>query len=94
MELGLFRIIQEALNNVRKHSGAGSVEVKIEFAPQSVTAMVADDEKGFEAPERIGDFAAMGKLGLIGMYERAQLFNGTFTVRSARNKGTTVRVRV
>ncbi len=94
MELGLFRIIQEALNNVRKHSGAGSVEVKIEFASQSVTATVVDDGKGFEAPERIGDFAAMGKLGLIGMYERAQLFNGTFTVRSARNKGTTVRVRV
>ncbi|RLC92370.1 MAG: hypothetical protein DRI39_08400 [Chloroflexi bacterium] len=94
VELGLFRIIQEALRNVRKHSGAAEAVVSIDFGSESVKVTVRDDGRGFELPGRIGDFAGLGKLGLVGMQERAQLFRGNFSVDSEVGKGTTITVEV
>ncbi|GAH56910.1 unnamed protein product, partial [marine sediment metagenome] len=53
-----------------------------------------DNGKGFELPERIGDLASSGKLGLAGMQERAQLIGGTLRLQSELGKGTTVTVEV
>jgi len=95
VELGLFRIIQEATRNIRKHSEAAAAVVTVEFDPDNkVMVSVADDGKGFELPKRLGDFTSMGRLGLVGMQERAQLFKGSFSVQSEVGKGTTVRVEV
>lgn len=94
VELGLFRIIQEALRNVRKHSEAAEAVVNIQFGLDKVSVSVTDDGKGFQLPHRVGDLAAAGKLGLVGMQERAQLFNGSFSTQSVVGKGTTVRVEV
>jgi two-component system sensor histidine kinase DegS len=93
-ELALFRIVQEALNNVRKHSQALQVVMVVEFDEGRVRIMVEDDGQGFELPGRTGDLATTGKLGLIGMHERAHLLGGTLTVRSEPGKGTTVTVDV
>jgi PAS domain S-box-containing protein len=90
VELALFRIAQEALNNVKKHSRASRVDLTVRYEEGSVTLSVDDDGQGFRLPERIGDLAASGKLGLIGMQERARLLGGTFTVRSEPGKGTSV----
>ncbi len=68
--------------------------ITVEFDPDKVVVSVADDGKGFELPKRLGDFTAMGRLGLVGMQERAQLFKGSFSVQSEVGKGTTVRVEV
>ena len=70
-ELMLFRIIQEALTNVRKHSGATEVEVWIDFAEQQIAVGVKDNGKGFEIPASIADLAITGNLGLVGIQERA-----------------------
>ena len=94
VELGLFRIIQEAVRNIRKHSEAATAVVTVEFHPDKVMVSVADDGKGFELPKRLGDFTAMGRLGLVGMQERAHLFKGSFGVQSEVGKGTTVTVEV
>ncbi|OGO03851.1 MAG: hypothetical protein A2Y91_00240 [Chloroflexi bacterium RBG_13_54_8] len=94
VELGLFRIIQESVSNIRRHSGAARVVTRVEFCPDSVKVVVADDGKGFELPRTLGDFTNRGKLGLVGMQERAQLFNGVFLVQSELGKGTTVSVEV
>jgi signal transduction histidine kinase len=94
VELGLFRIIQEAVSNVRKHSGASTVMVAVEFKQDEVAVIVSDDGKGLELPARLCDMAAMGKLGLVGMQERAQLLDGKFSVKSGLGKGTVVRVDV
>jgi PAS domain S-box-containing protein len=93
-ELLLFRIVQEALVNVRRHSQASRVDIKMEFADRSTKAIVSDNGKGFEAPARLGDLAKSGKLGLTGMQERAQLLGGTLTVKSEVGKGTTLTVEV
>ena len=68
-ELVLFRIAQEALRNVRKHSQATEAVVRVEFTPKKVKLNVTDNGTGFELPEMLGDFAGKGKLGLIGMHE-------------------------
>lgn len=91
-ELLFFRIAQEALSNVRKHSGATAAAVFITFEPKRATLRVQDNGRGFRAVEGTGGFARQGKLGLIGMQERAQLLGGTFTIESDEGRGTTVTV--
>lgn len=93
-ELVLFRIAQEALRNVRKHSKATEVIVTVDFNQRHIKLGVTDNGCGFELPEMLGSFASTGKLGLIGMYERARLLNGAFSVKSQTGKGTTVSVEV
>lgn len=93
-ELALFRIAQEALSNIRRHSGAKKAEVKLLFTGRKVKLTVSDDGKGFQLPEVLGDLANEGKLGILGMQERTSLFNGKFSVRSAVGRGTVVAVEV
>jgi len=93
-ELVLFRIAQEALRNVWKHSEASRAWVAVEFGDDKTVLTVIDNGKGFELPERIEDLASAGKLGLAGMQERAQLIGGRLMLHSAPGKGTTVTVEV
>lgn len=93
-ELALFRIVQEALNNVRKHAQASRVVTTVEFGQGRVKITVDDNGQGFELPGRTDDLAATGKLGLIGMHERARLLDGTLTVYSEPGEGTTITVDV
>jgi two-component system sensor histidine kinase DegS len=89
-ELVLFRIAQEALNNVRRHSQACRVVIQMEFYTDRVRMTINDNGQGFRVPERTSDLVATGKLGLIGMYERARLLDGTLLIQSEPGEGTTV----
>jgi two-component system sensor histidine kinase DegS len=93
-ELVLFRIVQEALNNAKRHSQASRVVTMVEFDGGRARITVEDNGQGFEVPDSTGDLVSTGKLGLIGMHERARLLGGTLTVRSELGKGTTVVVDV
>jgi len=94
VELVLFRIAQEALRNVWRHSEATSAEVIVEFDERKAGITVKDNGKGFDLPETIGDLARGGKLGLAGMQERARLVGGTLAVQSESGTGTTITVVV
>lgn len=87
-ELVLFRIAQEALQNVRKHSQAASAEITIEFNDSNTKLTIADNGKGFETPQDISTLPRYGKLGLAGMQQRAQLIGGTLSVKSQPGGGT------
>lgn len=93
-ELALYRIVQEALNNVRRHARATEVVVNLRFFPDAVRVVVRDDGQGCELPEFVGDLVASGRLGLAGIYERAHLLGGRAEIRSAPGKGTTVWVEL
>ena len=90
VELVFFRITQEALRNVWRHSGASTAKIKVEFEEDKVRITVSDNGKGFKIPERMVDYARDGKLGLAGMQERAQLIGGTLKVSSREGEGTDV----
>jgi signal transduction histidine kinase len=94
MELTLYRIVQEALTNVARHSGAAQARVLLCRDEQSVTAIVEDDGKGFDLLELARSETRHGRLGLFGMEERASLIGGRFTVESSPGAGTTIVVRV
>ncbi len=90
VEVILFRIAQEALSNVRRHSKATSAEVRVEFEDNKARILVKDNGKGFAMPETMGNMVKEGRLGLVGMQERIQLLNGSLKIQSEPGKGTTV----
>lgn len=94
VELMLFRIAQEGLRNVWRHSQATEVEVTAEFCDKKVVVTIKDNGKGFSVPGTVGDLTRDGKLGLTGMHERARLVGGSVTLHSELGKGTTIVVEV
>jgi two-component system sensor histidine kinase DegS len=90
VELVVFRIAQEALRNVWKHSGASKAGVTLKFGDDKAVLTVEDEGKGFKLPARVDDLTAAGKLGLAGMQERAQLIGGKLILESEPGKGTKV----
>jgi len=94
VELLLFRIVQEAISNTRRHAQASEARVVVEFAEDRTKVTITDNGRGFEPPGRLDDFTRSGKLGLAGMQERARLLGGTLEVKSTPGKGTTLIVEV
>jgi len=90
MEVSIYRILQETLNNVKKHANATEVKVTGIFSEDQIILTVKDNGQGFEVPEAMTDFASSGSFGMMGLQERAQLFGGNLVVQSEPNKGTTV----
>jgi signal transduction histidine kinase len=94
VELSLYRISQEALSNVVKHSQATQADLKIIFSASEVQIEVHDNGIGFIVPTSPTEFAPNGHFGLLGMYERADLIGAKLEVSSTSRKGTQLRVRV
>lgn len=93
-ELALYRITQEALNNVRRHALATQVRVCLAFEPDRIRITVQDNGRGFVASQEQPDLTSQQRLGLMGMDERARSQGGTVTQQSKPGQGTTVTVDV
>lgn len=93
-ELALYRIVQEALNNVVKHSRATQAELKIDFDSSQIVMEVIDNGIGFEMPRSPTAFAPSGHFGLLGIHERADLIRARLEVDSAVGRGTRLTVRL
>ncbi|NJN94547.1 MAG: HAMP domain-containing protein [Anaerolineales bacterium] len=91
-EVAIYRILQEALNNVKKHAHATEVNVLAQFTNKQITLTVQDNGRGFIVPASITDFATSGSFGVMGLQERAQLFGGNIEVESQLDEGTVVRL--
>jgi signal transduction histidine kinase len=94
IEIALYRIVQEALTNVARHSDARKASVLMGVRNSSIVAIVEDDGKGFDVQGMLASKNTARKLGLYGMQERASLIGGQITIESAPGKGTTVFVEV
>ncbi|MBA3242703.1 MAG: PAS domain-containing sensor histidine kinase, partial [Acidobacteria bacterium] len=93
-ETALYRIAQEALTNVFKHSGADRVSFILERRGDHVLAVVEDNGKGFDVEALLGPSARGRRLGLLGMRERATLLGGSLIIESSPGAGTSVFVRI
>lgn len=81
--ISIYRVVQEALNNAVRHSGAKTARVAVERRPESIVVCVTDDGRGFDPSRSRG-------MGLLGMEERARRLDGTLRVESQPGKGTTI----
>ena len=90
-ELALYRIVQESVSNVIRHSGASRVSVALRRRGPGVDVTIEDDGSGFDPPRVMnGDRG----LGLFGMKERAAIMGGRLEIDSTRGTGTRVQVSV
>jgi len=92
VEIGLYRIMQEALQNVSAHAQAHSVQVTLGFSAQAVTLAIADNGRGFDLETVRGNSA--GHFGIMGMQERAESLGGRLTIHTGPGQGTQVAVSV
>ncbi|MAG36247.1 MAG: hypothetical protein CL878_08385 [Dehalococcoidia bacterium] len=92
LDLALYRVIQEALTNTVRHSGANTVQVQLDRQGQTMMARIEDDGLGFD-PATIATNGQSG-LGLVSMRERLALVRGQLTITSAPGRGTRLLARV
>jgi len=92
VELVLYRIAQEALNNVIRHAKAGNATLHITYDDKEVRLEVSDNGVGFQIPNSPTDFAPSGHFGLLGMHERAELIGARLKIESTSAGGTKLKV--
>jgi two-component system sensor histidine kinase DegS len=93
-EVAVFRIVQEALNNVRVHSQSTEASVRLICDSNRLRVIIQDNGMGFSISDSLTSYTSKGKLGLAGMQERAKLLNGTLDIQSSLGKGTTISLEV
>jgi signal transduction histidine kinase len=86
-----YRIAQEALNNILKHSKADLVSLSLRKTNNAIELTIQDNGQGFDVQEVLSMESSMRGLGLSSMRERAELSGGSFVIESARGKGTVIR---
>ncbi|MGA9119453.1 MAG: two-component regulator propeller domain-containing protein [Bacteroidota bacterium] len=89
----LYRIVQEGINNILKHSTATEAALSVSLEPLHVRIIIRDNGKGF-SKERVDDHSRPRGLGLIGIAERTKALNGQFTVESTPGKGSTLTILI
>ena len=94
VELVLYRIAQEALNNVIRHAKASDAALHISYEDEKVELEVSDNGIGFQIPNSPTDFAPSGHFGLMGMHERAELIGARLKIESTLGEGTRLKVRL
>lgn len=93
LEVAIFRIIQEALQNVQKHSEGKKVKIDLNIKDTEVNLYIEDDGKGFKVSKVLADKDRDG-YGLLGMRERVELLNGQFNILSESGKGTSISINI
>lgn len=90
IETALYRIIQEAFTNIARHAQADAISVLVERRQQEVAVVIEDNGRGFD-PEQV---SKNGRLGLLGMQERAELVGGRLAIESTPGKGCSLFIRM
>jgi signal transduction histidine kinase/FixJ family two-component response regulator len=93
-DIVIYRIVLEALNNIRKHAKATRVAVVIRYGPSEVLIKVEDDGCGFDLPATLQRETSNGNIGLLSMRERAEMAGGSFNITSVPGKGTKIIIRI
>lgn len=95
VEVSLFRIVQEGLNNIKKHSNAKQAKIIIEKPSNKINLLISDDGIGFDVEEQINSYDEINNgFGLISIKQRVKLLEGDFKVLSSKNKGTKLIIQI
>lgn len=93
-ETALFRIAQEAVNNIARHSGSTAVKISLWITDSTAVLRIEDNGQGFQIPDPYGEGEPPKGLGLQGVRERVTMLGGEFMLESAPGQGTTLEVHV
>jgi two-component system, sensor histidine kinase LadS len=91
-EINLFRIVQESLNNIVKHSQATQAEISVKKDPKNIRIFIKDNGKGLNAQHT--ETRSDGGIGLVVMAERIKMLDGTWQISSFTGNGTTIQVEI
>jgi signal transduction histidine kinase len=94
IRIAVYRILQESLNNARKHAGASQIRVSLNLQQQRISLEVRDDGVGFDVPAHLGPYVDGGHLGLVSIREWAEEVGGEWQVISEPGQGTQVMVHI
>ena len=93
-EVAIYRVVQEALTNVRKHSEASVVILRIQFERENVSVEVSDNGKGFNLSKTMKSAVSVGHMGLLGMSERVTMLGGTLRIETRPGAGTGINLTI
>lgn len=95
IQVGTYRIIREAMNNIKKHAKAKNVDLRLRTDEnRNLRLIIEDDGEGFDLKRALTHNKCTRNFGLKGMKEQAKLLGGTFAVESAKRRGTKIKVKV
>lgn len=94
IEINIYRIIQESLNNIKKHAEANKIVIKLISVFPNIILRIEDDGKGFKVVERRIEAAEEKRMGLYGMESRVKALKGEFDIKSSKGSGTKIIVKV
>ena len=91
LKTAIYRVTQEAMNNIAKHSQAGSVHLSLRKKGNTIELTIKDNGMGFDLKEILSPESSKRGLGLNSMRERTELLGGTFEIESTKGRGTVIR---
>ncbi len=94
LEVSLFRMVQEAVNNIARHADAHHAGIRLAFRDSVASVRITDDGRGFDAEAVLGLAVPARSVGLLGMQERVRLLNGHLTIDSQPGKGTVIAIEI
>ncbi|MFC1994102.1 histidine kinase [Chloroflexota bacterium] len=94
VEIATYRIVQEALSNVRKHASATAVRLILSFKANRLIIEISDNGKGFNFPKVIDSAISVGNMGLLGMQQRVDSLDGTINVNTSEGSGTSIMITI
>ena len=93
-EIAVYRMVQEALTNVRKHADATKVNLRLQFQADKLLVEVRDNGRGFDLPQTLDSAISVGHMGLLGMRQRAGALGGDIKIKTGEEAGTTITLRL
>jgi PAS domain S-box-containing protein len=94
LEINIYRLIQEGLNNIRKHANANHVKIVLIASYPNILLRIQDDGKGFDVKARESELNGTKRMGLRSMTERVNLLQGTIKIKSRPKKGTNIFIKI
>jgi signal transduction histidine kinase len=93
-EINLYRLIQEGLNNIKKHAEADHIVIRLVASSPNIILRIEDNGRGFDVERRLARSLREKQLGLSSMEERVNLLEGTMSIHSRPSKGTKILIEV
>ena len=90
MEIAVYRVVQEALTNIRKHAEATKINLRLQFQEDKLLVEIRDNGQGFNLSQTLDSAIAVGHLGLLGMKQRAEMLGGDIRIKTSEGNGTTI----